>query len=710
MKRTRCEGEEELETNTNSKEICELCKLSDDCPSKYGEKITLKHHNLTVHYFCLLMSSGVYQRGDEDEGIYGFLVEDIKREIRRSSRLACTVCKKKGASVGCNIKSCRKVVHLPCGIQEQFIFQFTGQFPSFCREHCPTQTNSQPSCPSTPLSCSICLEFVEPVLSYTVLKCPCCHSSWFHRDCVQHQAYSAALFFFRCTICNNKDKFQQEMLRMGIHIPERDASWELEENAYGELLQVYQRCDALKCISHKGRKYSTQEGKWEILRCNFCGSNGTHRKCASLKLFETKWVCDVCRPAANGNENLCRNIKSPPSGTKEMRRLLKRRKSSLHSVVCKRSSLQRNTPGEILHTLASQISKHQFMSVVVRKDGVFKAALELLRQADFDPHHSLKVTFPDDEEQTNDMNNGNLQRFPRLLIQDLQNSVLFEGPENKKNLALNSQAVQEDFYFDAGCIIALSLIHGGPPLGFFSEALYKCLFNFPRDSHLTVEDMGESLCAAKVRKIRDAQSVKDLKKAVSSASDYLEVAGCLRQINSLSDKQPLVKDIVNFHLVTRMQLPLKRFRDGLNTLGLFEHIQMFPEIFSDLFCYPPAKISAHTMANLFFVQFSDNEEKKKKEIITEGFWRQYLHDCEEGRCATSLEDILIFATSKDIVPAMGFNPNPSVSFVHSLSSVGTVPERQPCYNKIVLPVATTYEIFKKHLEYAVCQYTLMQTI
>ncbi|KPP80079.1 G2/M phase-specific E3 ubiquitin-protein ligase-like, partial [Scleropages formosus] len=509
-----------------------------------------------------LMSSGVYQRGDEDEGIYGFLVEDIKREIRRSSRLVIL----------------------------QRTLSHSNKFSTILSQH-------------------------SAVMFYLL----------------GHQAYSAALFFFRCTICNNKDKFQQEMLRMGIHIPERDASWELEENAYGELLQVYQRCDALKCISHKGRKYSTQEG----------------------------------------------------------------------------SSLQRNTPGEILHTLASQISKHQFMSVVVRKDGVFKAALELLRQADFDPHHSLKVTFPDDEEQTNDMNNGNLQRFLRLLIQDLQNSVLFEGPENKKNLALNSQAVQEDFYFDAGCIIALSLIHGGPPLGFFSEALYKCLFNFPRDSHLTVEDMGESLCAAK---IRDAQSVKDLKKAVSSASDYLEVAGCLRQINSLSDKQPLVKDIVNFHLVTRMQLPLKRFRDGLNTLGLFEHIQMFPEIFSDLFCYPPAKISAHTMANLFFVQFSDNEEKKKKEIITEGFWRQYLHDCEEGRCATSLEDILIFATSKDIVPAMGFNPNPSVSFVHSLSSVGTVPERQPCYNKIVLPVATTYEIFKKHLEYAVCQYTLMQTI
>lgn len=37
----------------------------------------------------------------------------------------------------------------------------------------------------------------------------------------QRQAHSAGLFFFRCTLCNSKDSFQAEMLRMGIFIPER---------------------------------------------------------------------------------------------------------------------------------------------------------------------------------------------------------------------------------------------------------------------------------------------------------------------------------------------------------------------------------------------------------------------------------------------------------------------------------------------------------
>lgn len=37
----------------------------------------------------------------------------------------------------------------------------------------------------------------------------------------QRQAHSAGLFFFRCTLCSNKENFQEEMLRMGIFIPER---------------------------------------------------------------------------------------------------------------------------------------------------------------------------------------------------------------------------------------------------------------------------------------------------------------------------------------------------------------------------------------------------------------------------------------------------------------------------------------------------------
>jgi hypothetical protein len=33
------------------------------------------------------MSSGIWQRGKEEEGVYGFLIEDIRKEVNRASKL-----------------------------------------------------------------------------------------------------------------------------------------------------------------------------------------------------------------------------------------------------------------------------------------------------------------------------------------------------------------------------------------------------------------------------------------------------------------------------------------------------------------------------------------------------------------------------------------------------------------------------------------------
>ena len=45
---------------------------------------------------------------------------------------------------------------------------------------------------------------------------------------------------------------------------------------------------------------------------------------------------------------------------------------------------------------------------------------------------------------------------------------------------------------------------------------------------------------------------------MQAASEYLELAGCMRAVSSLADKQALLEDIVSFHLITRMQLPFQR--------------------------------------------------------------------------------------------------------------------------------------------------------
>ncbi|XP_075883846.1 G2/M phase-specific E3 ubiquitin-protein ligase [Nelusetta ayraudi] len=702
-------------------DCCALCRSSADDPAMFGEKVAIKDHRMSVHYFCLLTSSGIYQRGEESEGVFGFLVDDIKQEVRRSSRLVCSHCKKKGACVGCCVKSCRKKIHFACSRGERFLCQFTGLFPSYCCDHSPTQSMSVSSELSLPQSCSICLDSIEPLLCYSVLKCPSCHASWFHRECVQRQAHSAGLFFFRCTLCNNKENFQEEMLRMGIYIPERDASWELEPNAYSELLEVYRNCDAVTCLCNQGRSHAPKTGWFRILRCCLCGSKGTHRKCSGLKSNTRDWACSDCKKSTDGRASLV----ASPQVTQRRSLLSKRHLSPLQtSVTTKRPSLPlgSRSPQELLQNLLPQLlplSVQVQLGVGAGGEEALAAGLELVRRPDFDPTHTLTVRFKDSQGSLYPSSllheDAARQNFLRKLMQQIQESLVFEGPNGSKNLSLNSKALHEDLYFDVGCLLALSLVHGGPPLGFFSPALYQCLFNYPANQPLSVTHMTPGThFTHQVDKIVEAKSLSELKEVTAASGQYLELAGCSRVIDCLQDKEALVEDLVNFSLITRMQLPLQRFREGLQTLGVFEQVQLFPSAFFSIFCEPPAQLTAQAVSRLFTISFSEQDHVADRELPVITFWRHFLLECEVGRSSISLQDLLCFATGSQGPPAAGFLPAPFISFLHTVASCttgeqqeveavdeGLFPQREPSSKHLLLPVTSSYPAFKSSMEQAI---------
>uniref|UniRef100_A0A665TPK4 G2/M-phase specific E3 ubiquitin protein ligase n=1 Tax=Echeneis naucrates TaxID=173247 RepID=A0A665TPK4_ECHNA len=676
---------------------CVLCRFSDDDPVLFGEKVTLKEHKLTVHYFCLLTSCGVYQRGKEDQGVFGFLVDDIKQEIRRTARLTCCGCKKKGACVGCNVRSCRKSVHFPCSRTQKFISQFTGLFPSYCPDHSPRQTLCVGLDFSLPQSCSICLDSIDPVLSYSILKCPCCHTSWFHRDCVQRQAHSAGLFFFRCTLCNNKESFQEEMVRMGIFIPERDASWELEANAYSELLEVYNQCDAPTCLCNNGRTHSAKTGWFEVIRCQLCGSKGTHRKCSGLMLDTGDWACSDCTQATDGKglisvfgRDFCLPVEINRHGNPDLIVCVPFVSSSLLGCV---SSRMLGSPEELLQALATQL-RPPSMQVEVSGVQALLAGLDLVRRPDFNPTHTLSVSRPGDSTAAQ-------QHFFRLLMQQIQDSVVFEGPDESKNLALDSQALRDDLYFDIGCLLALSLVHGGPSISFFSCALYQCLFNYPPNCPLTVTHMTpDTHLTRQVSRIAEAKSLDDLKEAMTSNRVYLELAGCNRPISRLEERESLVEDLVGFTMITRMQLPLQRFREGLQTLGVFDQVQLFPSAFCSVFCDSANRLTAQTLTRLFAIDFSQQEEKLSRETAVFSFWRHFLLECEVGKCSVSLQDVLLFATGAWELPTVNLFPPPSISFLHHFKE-GLFPQSKPSSKRLLLPVTSSYQAFKSCMEQAI---------
>ncbi|XP_076223640.1 uncharacterized protein LOC116424549 isoform X2 [Nomia melanderi] len=278
------------------RKICCFCGLPDDDELQFGK--FYEYGDIVTHYYCLLLSSNMEQKGGDNDGILGFLKTDIQKEIRRGKRLVCSHCKKGGATLGCcNIK-CKKMFHYPCGLRAGSLNQFFGEFRSYCQIHRPRQkidlkVKSELE-KTTDIKCYICYDDVNPADRIDTIWAPCCKkNTWFHRKCVQQLAMSAG-YFFKCPLCNNKRKFQKEMLEFGIFIPRQDASWELEPNAFQELLYRHDQCDAPICLCPKGRKYTSFNAKWELALCRTCGSQGIHMACGQLKWSNPVWECSEC--------------------------------------------------------------------------------------------------------------------------------------------------------------------------------------------------------------------------------------------------------------------------------------------------------------------------------------------------------------------------------------------------------------------------------
>jgi len=289
-------------TSANLLQHCEICCSTEsilNCDAIHNVE------DVSAHYFCLLFSSGLGQRGEEGEGLKGFLVSDIKREVRRGGRLKCVYCRKKGATVGCAEQKCKKSYHPICGQKHNSLFQFYDQFKSFCKEHRPSQNvkKGEGGKSGGPCStCTICQEKLVRKATIKILWSPCCHS-FFHRECVQSLAISAGKEHFKCPNCNDKEVFLQEMRETGVYVPEQDASWEKEG-----LFEDIDRdppliCHAKLCFCPKeqGRSYHSEGGVWEVILCDTCGSKGIHARCGGMEdVSEALWHCYTCRDGLRG--------------------------------------------------------------------------------------------------------------------------------------------------------------------------------------------------------------------------------------------------------------------------------------------------------------------------------------------------------------------------------------------------------------------------
>ncbi|XP_067418813.1 histone-lysine N-methyltransferase SETDB2 [Emydura macquarii macquarii] len=117
---------------------CAFCPADEECAIMYiAEK-----QNLAVHQDCLLYSSGFVESEEHNPENQDtrFDVASVQSEIRRGKRLMCNFCRKKGATVGCEIKTCRRSYHYFCALCDDAALETDGGqgiYRVFCPKHDP---------------------------------------------------------------------------------------------------------------------------------------------------------------------------------------------------------------------------------------------------------------------------------------------------------------------------------------------------------------------------------------------------------------------------------------------------------------------------------------------------------------------------------------------------------------------------------------------
>ncbi|XP_065599605.1 histone-lysine N-methyltransferase SETDB2 [Cyrtonyx montezumae] len=101
-----------------------------------------KEQNIAAHQDCLLFSSGFVESEEYNpENLdLRFDVESVLNELKRGKRLVCNFCRKKGATVGCEERACRRSYHYFCALCDDAAIEtdeVNGVYRVFCSKHDP---------------------------------------------------------------------------------------------------------------------------------------------------------------------------------------------------------------------------------------------------------------------------------------------------------------------------------------------------------------------------------------------------------------------------------------------------------------------------------------------------------------------------------------------------------------------------------------------
>ncbi|XP_070577460.1 G2/M phase-specific E3 ubiquitin-protein ligase-like isoform X2 [Ptychodera flava] len=342
----------------------------------------------------------------------------------------------------------------------------------------------------------------------------------------------------------------------------------------------------------------------------------------------------------------------------------------------------------------------------ISRNHFWEGAMRGFKRKSYSPYNRMKVKFTDDIGQDEGAvdTGGPKREFLRLLMRHLKDSLIFEGHPHAKVLSVRKKAMDEDLYYIAGRMIAVSLVHGGPGPQFFWCALYNTLVFGVESVQPTIEDIANQTTKDKLEAILNATTEEQLSIAVDKADALATMTGAGHTIPTLQSKDEFVGDIIKFLVITSNLGAYQRLKAGLSTLNVMETVISHPTLFREVFVHTEKDLTVQTMTALFDASQSVSPEgsnKRSEESQVLSFWEDYLVEIQDAETEVTLRDILIFATGLDNIPPLGFSPSPTLEFVRDEGCGRILPSANTCGNVLRIPVVKSYELFKENMGYGI---------
>ncbi len=307
-----------------------------------------------------------------------------------------------------------------------------------------------------------------------------------------------------------------------------------------------------------------------------------------------------------------------------------------------------------------------------------KEQLEVFLESLFLLENKVSVKFCDDlgtAEGAVDQG-GPKREFFTLVLDAIMNSQIFCGSENSKFLSCSASCQSNDYYFFAGEVIAMSLVHGGPgfrcmaPVGVWHHIVVmvpytiKILFVYDsivygtRSVSVDINDVYDFELKTQLVRLINCKSVEEARSLINDQAieNILDLAGTLELIKSLEDVIRIVYNTAHWYLLDRVNCSLERFKEG-------------------------------SFTSLFIIFRSDkgsNKYQKESQVLS--YWNDYLQDIDDGAGVVTFNDILFFSSGCKELPPLGLKL--SIRFLHTPESDGSMsqfPKANTCACILLLP-------------------------